>query len=178
MARYYNETTNSWYTEGESVTIFVSDDFLFSGIPTAAQLAEWGYVVYVEPEHDPSLEELKAEKISQIKEYDVSSNVNEFTVNGVGAWFDKETRSNFRGSLSDAELLGETQVSVPINGVIFTLPVTQAKLFLAQIQRYADACTLTTMNHINDVQAFITKKAIREYDITTGYPTKLTFTIE
>ena len=159
------------------MTMRVDEHTLFSGIPTAEQLAEWGYEPYVEPVHVPTLDELKEDKIAQIMEYDSSSSINEFIVNGVGAWFDKETRSNFRGSLSDAELLGETAVSVPINGAIMTLPMTNAKLFLAQIQRYADACTLVTAGHIAQVQALETKEAVNAFDITDGYPEKLTFTI-
>lgn len=176
--RYYNSTTNKWYTEGNSMTMRVDEHTLFSGIPTAEQLAEWGYEPYVEPVHVPTLDELKEDKIAQIMEYDSSPSVNEFIVNGQSAWFDKETRSNFRGSLSDAELLEETTVSVPVNGIVLTLPIQQAKLFLAQIQRYADACTLVSAGHISQVQAMTTKKAVNEFDITAGYPQKLTFTIE
>ena len=174
--RYYNSTTGQWYNEGESMTIY-NDGVLFSGVPTAGQLAEWGYEPYIEPLHEITLDEVKEAKISEIQEYDASDNVNEFFVNGVGAWFDKETRSNFRGSLSDAELLGETTVSVPINGAIMTLPVSNVKLFLAQIQRYADASTLVTAGHIAQVQALETKEAVNAFDITDGYPEKLTFTI-
>lgn len=177
MKRYYNETTGDWYTEGNSLTIRIGNT-LFSGIPTVEQLTEWGYEPYVEPVHVPTLDELKENKIAQIREYDSSQNVNEFIVNGQSAWFDKETRSNFRGSLSDAELLEETEVSVPINGAVYTIPIQNAKLFLAQIQRYADTCTLVSASHISQVQAMTTKEAVNGFDITADYPQKLTFTIE
>lgn len=177
MNRYYNETTGSWYTEGNTITLQIDGHTLFSGVPTVEQLTEWGYTLYVEPVHVRTLEEAKAEKTVEIYDYDASQAVNEFIVNGSGAWFDKETRSNFRGSLSDAELLGETTVSVPINGNVVTLPIQQAKLFLAQIQRYADACTIITANKIAEVQALQTIEEVDNYNVTVGYPIKLSFTV-
>ena len=173
--RYYNSTTDKWYNEGESMTLRIDAHTLFSGVPTAEQLADWGYEPYTEPVHVPTLEERKAEKIGEIYAYDSSENVNAFYVNGMEAWFDKETRSNFRGSLSDAELLGETEVSVPIGGSILTLPVQTAKVLLARIQRYADQCTIVTAGHTASVNALETIQEVEEYDITQGYPEKLNF---
>lgn len=140
--------------------------------PTHEILIENGWTL-----KEPDINDAKEQKIRDILDYDSSNNVNEFYVNGMSGWFDKETRSNFRGSLNDAELLGETQVSVPINGHVVTLPIQNAKLFLAQIQRYADACTIVTTTHIEEVEALNTIEAVEAYDITVGYPTKLTFTI-
>ena len=60
MKRYYNKTTNSWYTEGNSITI-KNNNSLFSGIPTEEQLTEWGYEEYVEPVYEESVEETEIE---------------------------------------------------------------------------------------------------------------------
>jgi len=148
--------------------------------PSEQILLANGWLIYEEDitPIEPSLEDAINAKIEQIKSYDESSAVNGFYVNGNETWFDKETRSNFRGSLSDAELLGETEVSVPIGNNIFTISTTNAKLFLAQIQRYADACTIATASHIYQVSQLETIEAVEEYDITQGYPQKLTFTLE
>jgi hypothetical protein len=175
--RYYNKKENKWYNDGESMTYHIDDNTLFSGVPTHEQLLEWGYEPYEEPIHVPTLEEVKEAKIGDIQNYDLSDSVNAFYVNDTPAWFDKETRSNFRGSLSDAELLGETNVSVPINGSVYTIPVQQAKLFLAQIQRYADACTIATATHIGNVQGLDSIAEVDAYDYTGGYPEKLRFTL-
>lgn len=48
MKRYYNETNNKWYREGQSLTI-VHEGVLHSGIPTEEQLKEWGYKLVKEP---------------------------------------------------------------------------------------------------------------------------------
>lgn len=174
---YYNSTTEKWYNEGDSMTFYIDEHTLFSGVPTAEQLIEWGYELYEDPVVEPTLEEMIAAKIQDVYRYDNSEEVNSFSVNGVNAWFDKETRSNFRGSLSDAELLGETEVSVPIKGTIYTIPIQTAKMFLAQIQRYADACTIVSAEHVNQVQQCSTKREVEEFDITAGYPEKLVFNI-
>lgn len=59
MKRYYNTTTNSWYIEGNSLTI-PTDKGLFSGIPTEEQLNEWGYIEHIEPTPEPVSEEVQA----------------------------------------------------------------------------------------------------------------------
>ena len=147
--------------------------------PSEQILLANGWLIYEDEQvpSQPSLEDAINAKIDQIRSYDGSPDVNGFYVNGTEAWFDKETRSNFRGSLSDAEMLGETEVSVPINEHVVTLPIQTAKLFLAQIQRYADACTITTSRHIEQIRALTTIEDVEEFDITADYPQKLTFTI-
>ena len=62
--------------------------------------------------------------------------------------------------------------------MVYTIPIQNAKLFLAQIQRYADACTLTTAAHIAQVMQLNTIEAVEDFDITANYPQKLTFTID
>lgn len=56
MKRYYNSKTNSWYREGETLT-FVTDNGVFSGIPSLKQLKDWGFVLHVEPTPQPVSEE-------------------------------------------------------------------------------------------------------------------------
>lgn len=59
MKRYYNSKTNSWYIEGNSITINTNKG-LFSGIPTEEQLAKWGYKEHIEPVPEPLSEEVQA----------------------------------------------------------------------------------------------------------------------
>ena len=49
MKRYYNSTTNEWYTEGQSLTKRIGNS-LYSGVPTESQLKEWGFEPYTPPE--------------------------------------------------------------------------------------------------------------------------------
>jgi hypothetical protein len=145
--------------------------------PSHETLIKYGWLVWddtPEPQKE-TLEDAKTEKIMEIQSYNDSTNVNEFFVNGLGVWFDKETRSNFRGSLSDALLLGETEVNLPLGGTILTLPVNTARILLAQIQRYADTCTVITSQHIAQVQELESIEDVKAFDITKDFPDKLVF---
>jgi len=48
---------------------------------------------------------------------------------------------------------------------------------LAQIQIYADRCYIVTETHKAEVNALEAIDDVDNYDITSGYPEKLTFTI-
>lgn len=175
--KYYNKTTKKWYKEGETLTLRISDSEFFSGIPTTQMLLSFGYEPVSEQNSEESIDDVKQAKIKEIYEYDESPQVNTFYVNNVNVWFDKETRSNFRGSLSDAELLGENEISIPINGEVMTLPIQTAKQILAQIQRYADNCAIVTATHIRNVNNLDSIEQVKSYDFTRNYPQKLSFNV-
>lgn len=54
MKQYYNEVTQEWYTEGQSLTRRIENG-MFSGVPSVEQLLSWGFVERTEPE--PTSEE-------------------------------------------------------------------------------------------------------------------------
>ena len=180
--RYYNSTTKEWYTEGQSLTRRVNG-VLFSGIPSVEQLTAWGFVEWVEPEPTPEqlLERAKQEKIAELMAYDSSTAVNEFTVIYNGAtftsWIDPDKRSNYRGSLEDCELLGVTTVDVPIADQLVPLTVSDARMKLAQIQLYANNCTIVTNGHKSAINNITTVEEVEVYDFT-GYPPKLVFNLD
>lgn len=122
-----------------------------------------------------TLEEAKAQKIAEINDYSESSNVNSLTYNGVETWLTPAIRSNYLTSISSAELLGETSITFAIAGQAVNVPLQNAKILLAKIQRYADASYLVTQQHIAEVSKLTTVAEVTAYDITAGYPTKLTF---
>lgn len=58
MEIYINNTTGDRYYEGRSITTY-HDGVLFSGIPSAEQLTEWGYTLYIPPTPtEPTQEEI------------------------------------------------------------------------------------------------------------------------
>lgn len=176
--RHYNETTREWYTEGNSLTRRVNGT-LFSGVPSEEQLTQWGFVEWVEPEPTPEqvLESAKQEKIAELEDYDRSNDVNSFLVNGQPAWIDAATRSNYRGSLSDCELMGVTDIQLPIAGSLLPMTVADAKVYLARVQLYADRCTIVTKMHEAAIRQLQTVEQVAAYDFTAGYPPKEEFTI-
>ena len=183
MKRYYNETTKEWYTEGQSMTRRIENG-VFAGVPTEEQLTGWGFVEYVAPTPTPEqlLERAKDSKIRELEDYDQSSNVNEFIVTHdeqvlTTHWFEPNIRANYKNSVESAELVGLPTVSFYVGDMPITLPTQNAKLMLAQIQLYADACYIVTRQHIAAVEALTTIEAVDNYDYTQGYPNKLSFDV-
>lgn len=123
------------------------------------------------------IETLKEVKLNELVDYDKSDNVNTFTVNGVNAWFDKENRAALSTSIESASLLGETEITFVVNDKEFSINIQAAKQMLATVQRYADKCFLVTESHKRAIKGLSKAEDIVSYDVTTGYPTKVTFTL-
>jgi len=132
----------------------------------------------LEPE---TLEEAKARKIDEIKEYDLSDAVDSFdvTVGGMtmSHWLTPDERANYKNSVDSAEIVGREEVHPMFNGVTLTIPTKTAKLYLAQIQLYADGCWMVTEGHKAAVNALESIEAVDAYDFRTGYPERLSFTL-
>lgn len=124
---------------------------------------------------EETLDSDKRAKIMEITDYGCSSNLNEFFIDTKGCWLDANTRANYKNSVEAAETLGEDTVTFEMSGNIYTIPVTDAKLMLAKIQRYADNCSIATQRHIINVNSLTTNDAVKNYDFTTGYPAKENF---
>lgn len=114
-------------------------------------------------------------KLQDIADYDSSDAVNSFTYNGIALWFSAEVRAGFKNSIESASLLGETTISIPTTAGVINLPLNDAKIMLAKIQRYADACFLVTQQHKIAVNSLTTIEAVENFDYKTGYPEKLKF---
>lgn len=128
-----------------------------------------------------TLDEAKAKKIKEIEAYDKSDAVNVFYVtvdgNTITYWLTPDERANYKNSVDSAEIVGCEEVHPIFNGMTLTIPTKTAKLYLAQIQLYADECWAVTESHKSAVLALKTKMQVMAYDYTTGYPDKLTFTL-
>jgi hypothetical protein len=124
---------------------------------------------------DNSLSDAIIKKVAEINDYNESDNVNSLTYNGVETWLKPAIRSNYLTSISSAELLGETSITFAIAGQAVTVPLQNAKILLAKIQRYADASYLVTQQHIAEVSKLTTVAEVEAFDITQGYPEKLSF---
>ena len=124
-----------------------------------------------------SIETLKEVKLKELADYDKSDNVNGFNMNGVNAWFDKENRAALSTSIESASLLGESEITFVVNDKEFSIDIPTAKQMLATIQRYADKCYLVTEAHKRAIKSLLETEDIVNYDVTTGYPTKVTFTL-
>lgn len=132
------------------------------------------------PDPQPSLLDIKSAKISEVEAFDISPQVNSFSINGVEMWLDRNTRSSlfttiavYKASAIDTITLWTTGS----NPFRITLSVIQLENLLAALELYAKGCYDRTAQHKANIQLLETKTEIENYDFTTGYPEKLSITI-
>lgn len=123
------------------------------------------------------IETLQEVKLKELADYDISEDVNGFILNDKTAWFDKDTRAALSTSIESALLLGESTITFVVNDKEFSIDIPTAKQMLAAIQRYADKCFLVTEAHKRAIKGLSESEDVINYDVTTGYPTKVTFTL-
>lgn len=145
--------------------------------PTEQMILEDGWEELKAPELTDAekLEIAKVSKIAEIMDYDASSAVNEFSVQGYPIWLDKATRAGLKLRFEAELQSGITETALWYNGVQFPIPVELGIQILLAVELYASACYDNTQKHIANVQALTTVEEVEAYDYTTGYPEKLSF---
>ena len=177
MTTYYNEKTGEYYYEGSSITRRLDDGRIFAGVPTEEQLAEWGFVPYVPPVPERTLEIAKSEKIAQITAYDTSEAVNSFTLGEATMWISRDDRISLMNSTTILKNAGETTTTLWYGGEKYTLPCDTLIQMLSALEVYALQCYDVTEEHKAAVNALTTIEAVDAYDYTTGYPERLSFDV-
>lgn len=145
--------------------------------PTIEMVIEDGWVEYEVPEQiiEDELAIAKSNKLSQIAQYDESSAVNEFYVQGYGIWLDKATRAGLKLRFEAEQQADITETALWYNGLQFPIPVDLGIQILLAVELYASACYDNTQKHMAAVNALTSVEEIEAYDYTTGYPEKLNF---
>lgn len=152
---------------------------VFAGIPSEELLTEWGFEEWHEPE--PSEEELleraMSATIASIEDYDNSENVNSFSINGIRGWIDRNTRVSLLHALDVVELNGGEQYTVWFEGASMTLPIATIRAFLNALELYAIEALNVTNSHIMGVRSLTSVEEVERYDITAGYPEKISIVV-
>lgn len=160
---------------GKDIIIHKDGKMILS--PTQQMLIEDGWEVYVAPQ--PTDEELLAKtiasKVAIIEQYDTSSEVNEFYVQGIPVWLDKATRTGLLLRFQAEQNAGAVDTILWYNGAQFPLKVADAIAMLFAIELYASACYDNTQRHIAAINSMTDIEAIKAYDYKGGYPDKLRF---
>lgn len=176
MKRYYKQIDGQTiFFEG----ILIVDNMQIIN-PSEEQLLENGWLEWVEPEpEEPTEEELlqqaKEEKLAEIDEYDQSSAVNSFSLNGQDMWLDAATRQQLRISIMAYQSLGKSSATKWFNGSDYTFSIVQWLDMLDLLEVYAAEALNTTESHKAAIKEMTTIEEITEYDITTDYPEKIAF---
>ena len=125
-----------------------------------------------------TLGEAKQRVLDRITAYDLSEEVNHFTLNGKTYWLDKATRVGLMNSTSIAKNLGEEKVCVWLGDTMLSLAPDTAIALLSQIEMYAQDVYNITAHHRAAVDAMTDVAEVLAYDYTASYPEPLTLTAE
>lgn len=128
-------------------------------------------------EPELTLEMAKAQKLAELNRYDNSDAVNQFLVNGGGAWFTPAERTSYASSVSAAKTLSVENLSFYVGENVLTVPTAMAEQMLAAVQLYADAAFMVTRAHAAAIEKLETIEDVEAYDFTQGYPEKLQFNV-
>lgn len=143
--------------------------------PTEEMILKDGWVEYIIPVYEPTVEDYKRDKIREITKFDSSSEVNIFYIGNQELWLDKATRVGLKLRF-DAEISsGHIHTTLWYEGNPFNLELANAIQMLNAIELYASACYDNTQMHIANVNALNSIDSIEDYDYKQGYPEKLKF---
>lgn len=109
--------------------------------------------------------------------YDVSPEVNSFFVNDKQTWLTQSQRVGLKNSIQDEKTIGRTETTIYFDGVPYVIDIDKALSILVEIEMYAKACFITTEQHKAEVDAIETPEDLDAFDLTAGYPEKLSFSL-
>ena len=172
--KWIDKDGNFW--DGVSIVI----DGMRIWNPSEEQLIEAGYTEWVEPTPpEPTAEELleraKMNKIAEIDSYDHSDSVNCFYLNNNEMWLTVEERQQIATQISANEAIGRETMTRWFDGNEYTFPISTWKQMLVALEVYAGDAINVTESHKAAINAMTSIEQIVDYDITAGYPQKLSF---
>lgn len=132
-----------------------------------------GYPILVV--YEATSEEIRAQKLDELRLFDSSQMVNQFSINGVLGWLNKSTRVGLMNSINIEKEAGRSETSIWIGDTRFVLSIERAIDILQQLELYALVCYDTTQRHTKAIQQLETKEEIEAYNYYVGYPEKLSF---
>lgn len=118
--------------------------------------------------------ELMAFDSGQYAEYGDEA-VNDFTVNGIHMWLDKETRNGLRLRFDSQQSLGQEQTTLWYGITPLQLQIANAIQMLQYLEVYASACFDRTASHHQAITALTDIDEIFNYDYKAGYPAHPSF---
>lgn len=169
--------TKKWIKNG----VFASDTIELNGCvvcnPTEDMLRQAGYKEYQEPvpTEEEKLNTAKQNKIYEIEQYDTSSKVNSFTLNGKERWLKSDLRRSLSYSTNILKEDGEKTVDIWFDTECETMDIDNALYMLKDLEVYAKQTNNVTHHHKAEVMALTSIKDVEAYDVTKGYPEKLVF---
>lgn len=123
------------------------------------------------------LEQAKVDKIAEITDYDTSSAVNGFKLNGMLVWLDKATRVGLMNSTTIAKAAGQETTTLWLGGVKLVVDCDKAIQLLSALEMYALECFNVTASHKAAMSELKTIEEVEAYDYKAGYPKMLEMSV-
>ena len=174
-AEEYNNLGESWedYIDDKWVLLNDGQKAFYEANPNASVKEVWNMELTPAPVH--TLEQAKREKIYEIENYDRSDAVNSFTISGQAIWLTVNERQQLATQISSNEAIGRDTMTRWFNGHEFTYPIASWKQMLVALEVYAGDALNVTESHKAAVNALNDIESVDNFDITVGYPDKLSF---
>ena len=153
--------------------IVISKNGMSTYNPTEQMILDDGWVEYIDPVYEETVEDFRRYKINEITNYDQSNEVNEFYIQDIPVWLDKNTRSGLKLRFEAEKVMLKEYTTLWYDNQEFVLPLDSAIQMLYAIEVYASECYDNTQKHIAEVLKLETKEDIELYDFRVGYPEKL-----
>ena len=132
--------------------------------PTEEMILANGWVEYIAPVYEKTIEDYRREKKDEILHFDSSEEVNIFYIQGLPVWLDKATRSGLKLRFEAEIAMGKTNTVLWYNGMSFPLFLEQAIQMLYSIEVYASACYDNTQRHLVAVDNLETVESVINYN--------------
>lgn len=123
------------------------------------------------------LEAVKSSIVDTITNYDTSTAVNGFILNGATVWLDKATRVGLMNSTTIEKAAGKENTTLWLGNVKLEVPVDKAIELLSALEMYALECFNVTAAHKKAVQELEAIEEVVAYDYKAGYPDQLTMEV-
>lgn len=124
-----------------------------------------------------TVEEAKEMLIAEITDYDTSSSVNGFMLNGLLVWLDKATRVGLMNSTTIAKAAGQEATTLWLGGLKLVVDCDKAIQLLSALEMYALECFNVTASHKAAVNELTTIEEVEAYDYKKGYPKMLEMSV-
>lgn len=119
----------------------------------------------------------KKAKIAEITNYDTSSSVNGFMLNGLLVWLDKATRVGLMNSTNIAKAMGHPTTTLWLKGIKLVVDCDKAIQLLSALEMYALECFNVTASHKAAVGELKSIEEVEAYDYKAGYPKMLEMSV-
>lgn len=157
--------------------IVVTVDGMDTYNPSEAMIFADGWTEYVYVAPEKTLMDYKRELLEAIKNYDTSSEINEFFIQGMPVWYEKDIRVGLNMRFESEISRGKENTILWYGNACFPLKLEDAVNMLYAVEDYASMCYDNTHRHLVAVEALETIDDVLSYDYKSGYPDKLHFDI-